>query len=483
MRHTLFLGLWMLLSLSALGCGSDAAPPFGDVPPESSNSVDSEGSPVPERDADLGSDSERFVEVEEADAPRTGLVEEPTCTSTRRPVVAAHGFIASGDTWAPHARRFMANGYCRDDVRAFDWNSVSAFTGTSDVQVTELAEFIAHVLEETGAEQVDLIGHSAGGGIAYEYLADAGRAAKVANYAHVGSFPESGPAGPEGDVPTLNVWSEGDMAIDEKADIPGATNLRQVEADHYGVATNAETFAAIFAHFNAGEVPAVLEPNAVEAPMLWGRVVTFGENTPIAGELTVYGLDAATGGRVDEPVMSSAIPEGGYFGPLRVASGTPYEFRIQEPGNRPVHYYAEPYASDNPLVYLRGFPGEDSLVGLLLAGLPFDDARAMLVVFSSSRALTFGKDSLQIDGVEVLSADNAAPENSSIAFFFYDVDEDGESSYAPVELFQSFPFLAGVDMALTATPGRSFTIDLNGREVVVPAWPSETEGATVVVFE
>jgi len=161
----------------------------------------------------------------------------------------------------------------------------------------------------------------------------------------------------------------------------------------------------------------------------------------------------------------------------------PYEFEIVEPGNRPVHYYAEPYRSDNPLVYLRGFPSGGSMVGFLLAGLPFDDVRSMLVVFSSSRALTFGKDSLTVDGVEILTAANAAPANSSIAFFLYDADEDGESSYAPVELFQSFPFLTGADMALTATPGRSFSIALNGREVVVPAWPSETEGATVVVFE
>jgi pimeloyl-ACP methyl ester carboxylesterase len=479
-RH---LSLWGLACLMCVGCGADSGPAPTDVSASTTDVSDTEASRELMGDASLSTDSDVAPDSEEVQGVRPGPVEEPLCTSTHRPIVAAHGFIASGDTWAPHARRFMANGYCRGDVRAFDWNSVSAFGGTTDVQVTQLAGFIDAVLEETGAVQVDLIGHSAGGGIAYDYLSDAERAAKVAHYAHVGSFPQPGPAGPEGEVPTLNVWSEGDMAIEDKADIPGATNLRQVEADHYGVATNAETFAAIFAHFNAGEAPSVVEVPSKETPMLWGRVVTFGENTPIDGQLTIYGLDAATGDRLGAPVMDAAIPEGGYWGPMMADAEVPYEFEIAEPGNRPVHYYAEPYASDNPLVYLRGFPGEASLVGLLLAGLPFDDVRAMVVVFSSSRALTFGKDSLKVDGVEILSADNAAPENSSIAFFLYDDNEDGESSYAPVALFQSFPFLAGVDMALTVTPGRSFAIDLNGREVVVPAWPSETEGATVVVFE
>jgi pimeloyl-ACP methyl ester carboxylesterase len=465
------------------GCGAEASPAADADAAPSAEGSGADASTDRGSDTSLSVDSASVEDSDGSEVVTPGPAEEPVCTSTRRPVVAAHGFIASGDTWAPHARRFMANGYCRDDVRAFDWNSVSAFTGTSDVQVSELAAFIDRVLEETGAERVDLIGHSAGGGIAYDYLADADRASHVAHYAHVGSFPKAGPAGPEGEVPTLNVWSEGDMAIEDKADIPGATNLRQVEADHYGVATNAETFEAIFAHFNAGELPSVVDAPPKETSMLWGRVVTFGENTPIDGQLTIYRLDAATGDRLGEPVMDAAIPEGGYWGPMIADAEVPYEFEIVEPGNRPVHYYAEPYASDNPLVYLRGFPGEDSLVGLLLAGLPFDDVRAMVVVFSSSRALTFGEDSLKVDDVEILSADNAAPENSSIAFFLYDDDEDGESSYAPVELFQSFPFLAGVDMALTATPGRNFTIDLNGRQVVVPAWPSDAEGPTVVVFE
>ena len=59
----------------------------------------------------------------------------------------------------------------------------------------------------------------------------------------------------------------------------------------------------------------------------------------------------------------------------------------------------------------------------------------------------------------------------------------GITSMAPVELFQSFPFLVGADLALPASADGAFTVTLNGRSITVPAWPSESEGAVVVVFE
>ena len=457
---------------------------------------DAETSPSSESDTAALEDVERAEQAsdtqdipEDSDGPFEGdatsmeeVMAPGPCESTRRPIVAAHGFIASGDTWAAHAQRFVANGYCWEDIVAFDWNSVSAFTGSSDASVPELSALIDTVLAERGADQVDLIGHSAGGGIAYTYLDDPANAAKVAHYAHVGSFPSEGPAGPEGEVPTLNVWSEGDLAIENKADIPGATNLKQVDADHYGVATNLATFEAIFAHFNEGELATVLEVPTEETPTIWGRAVTFGENIPIQGEMALYALDAATGARVGDPLAALSVPASGDWGPYDVVGGQPYELTIQQAGNRPVHYYTEPFQRSNGLVYLRGFPGANSMVGFLLAGLPFDDAQSMLVVFSSSRALTHGNDSLMIDGVEVLSPQTAAPENSSIAFFLYDADEDGESSLESIALFESFPFLVGIDMGLPASPDGHVTVTLNGRSVVVPAWPSDTEGASVVVF-
>lgn len=468
------------------GCAADDATQPGALEALSDASLADALSPrEADRDAAESEPAEGRAEDASGDESDLSLPEtlEPPCTGTRRPVVAAHGFIASGDTWMPHARRFIANGYCRQDVHAFDWNSVSSFTGDSASHALDLGVFIDAIIAESGSPQVDLIGHSAGGGVAYDYLSSAENAAKVANYAHIGSMLMDGPAGPNGEVPTLNVWSEGDMAIDPKGDIEGATNLRQVDSDHYGVATNAETFEALFKHFNDGEEPERLEPEPVDTPRVWGRAVAFGENTPLQGELSLHAISKETGARAGEPLLSEAIEEGGHFGPVRLEADARYEFSVSGEGQRTVHYYAEPFWTDTPLFYLRGFPSAESLVGLLLDSLPFDDARAMLVVFSSSRALSYPSDSLKVDGVEVLNAENASPEKSTIALFLYDSDEDGESSYASIPLFQSFPFLAGVDIGLTLESDTRFSVALNGREIVVPGWPSESEGATVVVFE
>ena len=468
------------LCLAIMACGAADSEEPGQAP-----ALDEESGEVfEERAEDSGEEvSQVAPALDVEDAGVGDEAEAQPCSSTRRPLVAAHGFIASGDTWAPHARRFIANGYCREDIYAFDWNSIASFGGDNESIVSELGLFIERVLEERGSAEVDLIAHSAGGGIAYTYLSDPQNAEKVANYAHVGSFPSEGPAGPNGEVPTLNVWSEGDTQIQDKADIPGATNLRQRDADHYGVATNLETFQAIFSHFNAGEEATSLEVALEERPRLWGRAITFGENTPIDGEMAIYLVDPESGTRLGEAQFEMQVPEGGHWGPFDVEAGLSYEFTIAQAGERPVHYYAEPFLSSNPLVYLRGFPGGGSLVGLLLASLPFDDVRTMLVVFSSTRALAHGQDSLQVDGVEILSEENASADTSSIAFFLYDADEDGETSMAPVELFQSFPFLVGADLALPASADGAFTVTLNGRSITVPAWPSESEGAVVVVFE
>ncbi|HRG88387.1 MAG TPA: hypothetical protein PLW44_05160, partial [Chitinophagales bacterium] len=78
------------------------------------------------------------------------------------PVIFLHGFLASGDTWANQVMRFTSNGYCDNLLYAYDWNTLG---GGNDVNA--LNTFIDTVLARTGATQVDLVGHSAGGGYGY----------------------------------------------------------------------------------------------------------------------------------------------------------------------------------------------------------------------------------------------------------------------------------------------------------------------------
>ena len=144
---------------------------------------------------------------------------EQGCDNDHVPVVMVHGFLASGDTYTNHVMRFTANGYCLDRLFVYDWNSIGG--GNSPER---LDTFVDEVLSVTGATQLDLMGHSAGGGVGYAYLGDATRAAKVRRYVHIASGDQEAPAGPTGNVPTLNLYSANDRVISTNDGIDGAQN-------------------------------------------------------------------------------------------------------------------------------------------------------------------------------------------------------------------------------------------------------------------
>jgi len=341
----------------------------------------------------------------------------PACTDDRLPIVFAHGFLGSGDNFAAHTTRFASNGYCLENIFAFDWNTLDQ---NSEHELA-LDAFIDDVLETTGADQVELAGHSAGGGLSYRYLEDPERAEKVAHYVHIASFPNEGPAGPsDAPVPTLNLWSDTDFAVTEAADIPGATNVLLSGLDHFALVTDPNAFGAMYTFFNDGTVPEhVFDVVPETISFLSGRVLSFAENVPQPdAAIEVYALDEATGFRLsDQPDGLFTTDEGGYWGPFAADPDRFYELRVEAPGEGvPVHYYRLPQARSNHLIYLRTLPTGSSLAGLLLGGLPWDDEHANVVVFSSNTAVQAGRDELEVEGFDVATEEFAAPELTSIAF-------------------------------------------------------------------
>ncbi len=461
MTHNVFRSLLCAAaSLALLSCSDDPSPAATDV-------------------ADIQSDAGTADVVADADAEDTEPdVVEVSCDDTRRPIVLAHGFLASGDTWSPHTMRFSSNGWCTDRIYAFDWNTLNR-----TIDHTELLDaFIDEVLAETGSSQVDLGGHSAGGGLGYEYLADAERAAKVAHYAHIASFIESRPAGPEGDVPTLNLWSAQDLTIDEPGDIEGATNFEVVGADHYSVATSEASFVALYEFFTDGETPqtSVIEPS--ESITLAGRAVSLGENVvPEGSSVSMWRVDSATGVRMDDqPLATTTLDATGGWGPFDAEAGVAYEFEVRgDEESIPVAYFRRPFVRSDSMVYLRTLPTPGSIAGALLGVVPFDHEATVLVIFSSSQALISGTNSLTVDGVEVVTDETAAPEDTTIAFFLFDNGRDLEASMATVGLFETFPFLSGLDLVLGAA---TIEIELDGRELNVLGRPAP-DGAVIAVFE
>lgn len=411
-----------------------------------------------------------------------GMPDPPACDSTLTPIVFVHGFLASGDTYATQAQRFTANDYCPDYLYAFDWNTL----GNQGEAVAQLDALIDQVLQAHGVGKVHLAGHSAGGGLCYNYLADSTRAAKVDAYVHIGSSEQAGPAGPGGSVPTANIWSAGDKVVPGK-DIPGATNISFTDLDHYQVATSAATFEKMFAFFNGGSTPstsAIVPENLIE---LEGRVVTLGENkAQVGATIEIYEVNPASGQRVRAtPDATLTADAKGAWGPWTAKPSVPYEFfvRTANAGDRPIHYYREGFTRSNRMVYLRMFPPPTSLAGLLLAGIPKDDDQTVLAVFSANQAVVYQRDQLGVNGVPFATDAYANASKTTIAFFLYD-DGNGQSSGNIHPAFSFLTtFLVGVDYFIPAAPEGSIELYFNGRSMFAPNWKSDTEGVVVAVFD
>jgi len=423
----------------------------------------------------------------ETDAAAPSLDAAPRgCDDTQAPIVMAHGLLASGDTYSAHVRRFAANGECPDRFHAFDWNTLNR----AHDHAGDLDAFVDAVRAQHGAEQVDLVGHSAGGGLGYTYLANAARAAKVRRYIHVGSAPMMAPAGPEGGatVPTLNLWSRADLIVAGE-DIPGATNVALESEDHYAVATSPASFEAMFRFLRADTAPGTTDPIGTSGAdgrvEISGRVVVLGENTPDVGStVEVFALDLTSGARQDDtPEAAFSIAEDGAFGPFEAETQTRYEFLITSPrtGARPVRYFHRPFASDDRLIYLRTLPTA-GLPAALLGQIPFDDAHSVVVVYLARGALLAGRDTLELDGENVATEAVAAADDTTIALFVYDEGKDRMNA-GSTAAFEAFPFLAGLDRFIEADPARTLTLRFNGVALDIPRRPSGADGASIVVFD
>jgi hypothetical protein len=352
--------------------------------------------------------------------------------------------------------------------------------------VANLDAFINEVLQSTGASKVNLVGHSAGGGLGYSYLSDASRASKVERYVHIGSFPQDGPAGPNEEIPTLNIWSLDDETV-EGADIPGAENITLSGADHYQVATGAEAFSAMYKFFNNDENPERITFETVgSTAKISGKVLTLGENQALSNaEVLVYELDEFGDKVNNTPNHTLKTNTQGVWGPINLSKSNTHLFEVNTniAGDRKLFYYREPFTADNALVYLRTFPPASSLAGVLLSSIPANDDQAAIIVFTANQAVVEGRDVLSVDGETLSTPEFASADQTSIAFFLFDGNENQQTDFETVGLFGTAPFLAGVDMYFQTTTSENIECNFNGKKLFLKNRKSETEGISIAVFD
>ena len=189
-----------------------------------------------------------------------------------RPIVFVHGWHRARErSTRAQAMRFASNGYPAELRPGARVRLALRLTSQAQV-VAALDVLVDQVLAETGADKVDLLGHSLG-------------------TAHLAGLPEQSPRGPPrspttststapprprrpGGVPTLAIWGHGNPA----RQIVGAENVYSPEPDaRAGRPPRPESFAAQYEFLN-GAPPATTDILPEPRVQLAGRAVIFPQN-------------------------------------------------------------------------------------------------------------------------------------------------------------------------------------------------------------
>jgi pimeloyl-ACP methyl ester carboxylesterase len=399
-----------------------------------------------------------------------------------RPVIFVHGFAGSGSQFEAQAMRLTSNSYSPDDIVAHEYDSLFGVETQSEV-LARLDVLIDDMKAQTGADQVDLLGHSLGTGLMQAYLnGDPARAANVAHYVNL----DGAQAGsPPGGVPTLAVWGAGDPS----RQIVGATNVYFPDQTHVQVVTSSETFVEIYRFFNDADPSAteIVRQPAGQVTVA-GRAIKFLSNEPVTdAQLDVYEVEQSTGARASgTPVFSKSLTGDGSWGPFDVNPNRYYEFVLTR-GDDVHHLYFQPFPRTNHMVrLLTSDPG----VGLDALWEKSADHANLAIVRNKEWWGDQGasNDVLEVNGISVINAATAPQSKRVVGVFVYDAGVDGVTNTdVPIPAFFGLPFLTGIDVNLPAATPPDGTISVaatprggQGVETInVPNWASSTDSVSV----
>ena len=406
-----------------------------------------------------------------------------------RPMVFVHGYTGSAAQFEWQAMRFASNGYPQNYLNAFEYDS-SNYATTADEVLAALDERIDTVLQETGADKIDLLGHSLGTYVSMAYLnSSPERAAKVAHYVNLDG---QGATSLPGGVPTLAIWAE--IRFIPGSPIPtivGAENYFAYDQAHNETCTSPESFALMYEFFTGRDpISTAVLPEPSGHIKLAGRAVLFPDNVGVAGAtLEIYEVDGDTGARkFRRPEAVYAIDETGNFGPFKARAGANYEFNIaRDSGNH--HFYFEPrIRSDYFLRLNTALPGQG--LGDLMTMNP--DQTNLIITrnreFIGDRNDGFD-DILAINGVNIVTAANAYSSHMLVAYFICDWNSDQVTELTPPIPVPALntTFLSGVDLYLRGSAPPDATISIvdtprgdcgSMHAINVPDWAIINESGT-----
>ncbi len=400
----------------------------------------------------------------------------------RLPILFVHGFESAGSNWASQEMRFESNGYSHEWIETIDYNSSAATADKSEVE-KQIEEAIAKLKRQTGAAQVDVVGHSEGTSVMYYYLAESAKAAEhrasVARYVNVDGQ-EKNPG-----VTTLALWAgrcPDTTCSKPERNMEGAENVTIANATHVQTATSAESFQQIYKFFRRRLPKHDIVPQ--KKIVLAGKALEFPQNTGEAGDtLEIWPLDEQ-GRRVGKsPLASIPITDsstgGGAWGPVAAKGGQRYELALVKPGGKAIHTYYEP------------FPRSDYAVRVL-ASLPLEQDTGKFPGSSGAVMIRYEElwgnepgqnDELLVNGLNVCTPTLCPWQKEVNAYFAFNWEGKQESTLGEEPALSKLPFIQAAQVYVpgSAPPNATVSYQLRSRRggglrtLKIPNWEGTTD--------
>ena len=380
------------------------------------------------------------------------VVKDADCDNTHRPIVFVHGTYGSGDNIAHVAQLFGSNGYCQDRFVAIEYNSLPTVPDEEKPALDgRLDAFIDEVLARTGADQVELMGHSQGTKHAVTYLSVPEQAAKVAHYVHLAGGPVA--ALP---VPTLCLASQADQIATGLCPPEAEQSVVFETQDHFAVAASTDAFVAIWKYLRGEDPTYTTVQCGEETVTVEGFAESFADNVPATGKLEIREVTEPRGTPPPAVALDSTDATG-HFGPLQLKRNVAYEFKgFDTQGNVIGYQYFTPFKRSNRLVRLLT-PSANPLVAAASTDNIVRGPNHVAVVARWTGG-AFRQDlgaSLKVAGTEVLTDDNSGAtalagslRGGVVGFFMYDANTNGVTDLG---LAASGPFIAFTDVFMDAS--------------------------------
>jgi uncharacterized protein/lipase/lipase (class 2) len=415
-------------------------------------------------------------------APLADAKPKPQPAFRQNPILFVHGIEGSGAQFGSQKMRFMSNGYPERWIDEVDYNSTRAVADKSEVD-QQIDDGIAALKQRTGKSKVDVVAHSLGTSVMYDYLTNgamaAQRRANVAHYINVdGQNQNPG-------VPTLAVWA-GRGTPGRHMD--GARNVTISDQTHVQTCTSAESFL-VYYKFLTGHKPAHdIVPQSGRIRIA-GKALNFPQNTGLQGAtVRVWPLDADGRRTTAAPLASIAISDGsvggGAWGPVAVKAGKRYEFALVRPGLPNLHVYYEPFVRSDFTLRLLASPAIETYVGERPGSMSAVNIRYKELWGDQGAE----NDRLLVNGLNVCTPVLCPISKQVNAFFAFDRNRDGQTDLSsPDPVLSNLPFIQGADVYVRASSPPDGTVSWKlisrgggpVRTLKVPNWDSTTDGVTL----